>query len=97
MYLLNVPCNVPKQPFVFRTNNELYIDRSANIADEFGLNLWVKGNGYEYRRIDKMPASFMNPKSSYYKFVQPTGFNAMMKKKKNQRKLKSPLTKKSKI
>lgn len=48
-----------KQPFVFRTNNELYIDRSANIADEFGLNLWVKGNGYEYRRIDKMPASFM--------------------------------------
>ena len=48
-----------KGPFVFKTNNELYIDRSSNIAKEFGLNMWVKGNGYEYRRIDKMPASFM--------------------------------------
>ena len=48
-----------KGPFVFKTNNELYIDRSLNIAKEFGLNMWVKGNGYEYRRIDKMPASFM--------------------------------------
>ncbi len=48
-----------KQPFIFRTGNELYIDRSSNIADEFGLNLWIKGNGYEYRRIDEMPASFM--------------------------------------
>ncbi len=48
-----------KRPFVFKTNNELYIDRSSNIAKEFNLKLWVKGNGYEYRRIDKMPASFM--------------------------------------
>ena len=48
-----------KQPFVFRTSNEIYIDRSKNIADEFGLNLWIKGNGYEYRRLDEMPASFM--------------------------------------
>ena len=48
-----------KQPFVFRTSNELYIDRSANIANEFNLKLWVKGNGYEYRRIKEMPASFM--------------------------------------
>ncbi|MBT3676913.1 MAG: amidohydrolase family protein [Candidatus Marinimicrobia bacterium] len=48
-----------KQPFVFRTGNELYIDRSSNIADEFELNLWIMGNGYEYRRIEKMPASFM--------------------------------------
>jgi len=48
-----------KQPFIFRTSNEIYIDRSANIASEFGLNLWIKGNGYEYRRMDEMPASFM--------------------------------------
>ena len=48
-----------KQPFIFRTGNELYIDRSSNIADEFDLNLWIKGNGYEYRRIEEMPASFM--------------------------------------
>jgi len=48
-----------KQPFVFRTGNELYIDRSSNIADEFELDLWILGNGYEYRRIEEMPASFM--------------------------------------
>ena len=48
-----------KQPFVFRTGNELYIDRSSNIADEFELDLWIMGNGYEYRRIEEMPASFM--------------------------------------
>ena len=48
-----------KQPFVFRTGNELYIDRSSNIAEEFELNLWIMGNGYEYRRIEEMPASFM--------------------------------------
>ncbi len=47
------------KPVIFRTGNELYIDRSSNIADEFGLNLWIKGNGYEYRRIDEMPASFL--------------------------------------
>ena len=48
-----------RQPFVFRTGNELYIDRSSNIADEFELDLWIMGNGYEYRRIEEMPASFM--------------------------------------
>ena len=48
-----------RQPFVFRTGNELYIDRSSNIAEEFELNLWIMGNGYEYRRIEEMPASFM--------------------------------------
>jgi imidazolonepropionase-like amidohydrolase len=48
-----------RQPFVFRTGNELYIDRSSNIAEEFELNLWIMGNGYEYRRIEEMPASFI--------------------------------------
>ena len=48
-----------KHPFIFRTSNELYIDRSINISEEFDLNLWIKGNGYEYRRINEMPASFM--------------------------------------
>jgi|TARA_R110000822_G_scaffold294218_2_gene416270 hypothetical protein len=33
------------------------------------------------KKKQKAPPSFMNPKASYYKFVQPTGFNAMMKKK----------------
>ena len=48
-----------KQPFIFRTSNELSIDRSNNISKEFNLNLWIKGNGYEYRRLDVMPASFI--------------------------------------
>jgi hypothetical protein len=47
------------QPFIFRTTNELYIDRSNNISKEFDLNLWIKGNGYEYRRINEMPGSFI--------------------------------------
>ena len=42
----------------------------------------VKEPKKKKKKKDKMAASFMNPKSSYYKFVQPTGFNAMMKKKK---------------
>jgi hypothetical protein len=29
----------------------------------------------------KAPASFVNPKSKYYKFVQPKGFSAMLQKK----------------
>ena len=47
-----------KMPFIFKTNNEVYIDRSLNIAKEFNLELWVKGNGYEYRRINKIPKNF---------------------------------------
>ena len=42
----------------------------------------VKEPKKKKKKKDKMAASFMNPKSSYYKFVQPTGFNAMIKKKK---------------
>lgn len=42
----------------------------------------VKEPKKKKKKKEKMPASFMNPKSSYYKFVQPTGFNAMIKKKK---------------
>ena len=48
-----------KHPFIFRTSNELYINRASNIAQEFDLNLWLKGNGYEYRRIDDLPEVFM--------------------------------------
>ena len=45
--------------FIFRTKNELYINRAFNISKEFDLNLWIKGNGYEYRRIDELPRVFM--------------------------------------
>tara|TARA_R100001132_G_C3189267_1_gene41989 strand:+ start:235 stop:405 length:171 start_codon:yes stop_codon:yes gene_type:complete len=42
----------------------------------------VQGPKKKKTKKDKTTASFMNPKKSYYKFVQPTGFNAMIKKKK---------------
>ncbi len=41
-------------PFIFKTNHELSILRSINLANEFNLNLWVIGNGYEYRRISEI-------------------------------------------
>ena len=47
-----------KVPFIFRTNNEVYIDRSVNIGKEFDLDVWIKGNGYEYRRINQLPRAF---------------------------------------
>ena len=40
------------QPFCFRTNNELGALRAGKIAEEFDLPLWLKGSGYEYRRLD---------------------------------------------
>ena len=42
------------KPFVFETKNELYIDRAYNIANEFELKLWIRGNGYEYRRLNQL-------------------------------------------
>ena len=48
----------------------------------FKKGFTVKEPKKKKKKKEKMPASFMNPKSSYYKFVQPTGFNAMIKKKK---------------
>ena len=35
--------------FLFETGEELAALRAGKIADEFDLNLWLKGNGYEYR------------------------------------------------
>jgi hypothetical protein len=39
------------RPFIFETNHELSTLRSLNISDEFQLNSWIRGSGYEYRRI----------------------------------------------
>ncbi len=41
-------------PFIFETNHELTVLRSFNIADEFQLNAWIKGSGYEYRRVSEI-------------------------------------------
>lgn len=47
------------KPFVFETKNELYIDRAYNIANEFELKLWIRGNGYEYRRLNQLNQEHM--------------------------------------
>ena len=41
-------------PFIFETNHELTAMRSFNISEEFQLNCWIKGSGYEYRRISEI-------------------------------------------
>ena len=48
-----------KSPFIFKTNNEIYIDRAFNISEEFDIKLWIKGSGFEYRRIAELPKTFM--------------------------------------
>ena len=40
------------KPFIFETRDELFEYRSKKIAEEFSLKYWIKGNGYEYRRIN---------------------------------------------
>jgi imidazolonepropionase-like amidohydrolase len=41
-----------KQPVIFETTDEQNILRAAKIAKEFSLSFWIRGNGYEYRRLD---------------------------------------------
>jgi len=59
-----------KQPVVFETTDEQNVLRASNIAKEFSLSLWIRGNGYEYRRIDAvreanapviLPVNFPDP------------------------------------
>ncbi len=42
------------KPFIFETSHELSVLRSFNISDEFQLNSWIRGSGYEYRRISEI-------------------------------------------
>jgi len=41
-----------QKPVIFNTTDEIALKRAVNISEEFGLDLWVKGSGYEYRRLD---------------------------------------------
>lgn len=43
-----------QRPFIVETNHELTALRSLKIAEEFTLNCWLKGSGYEYRRITEI-------------------------------------------
>ncbi len=44
-------------PFLFETTNEQFFMRAAAIAEEFSLNAWIKGSGYEYRRLEEVTAT----------------------------------------
>lgn len=46
-----------RQSFVFKVDTDLDFLRAQKIADEFGLNLIVRGSGYEYRIIERVKAA----------------------------------------
>lgn len=41
-------------PFIFVTKDELDALRVGQLGKEFQLNFWLKGNGYEYRRLNEL-------------------------------------------
>ncbi len=41
-----------EQPMLFEARNEEEILRSLRIADEFGLDPWIRGSGHEYQILD---------------------------------------------
>jgi imidazolonepropionase-like amidohydrolase len=41
-----------QQPVLFEALSDEEILRSLNIADEYSLTPWIRGNGYEYRLLD---------------------------------------------
>jgi imidazolonepropionase-like amidohydrolase len=45
------PCVRRNRPLVMQVADELDILRVSKIAQEFGLEMWVLGSGYEYRRL----------------------------------------------
>jgi imidazolonepropionase-like amidohydrolase len=45
------PCIRRSRPVVVQVSDELDILRVSKLAQEFGLDLWVLGSGYEYRRL----------------------------------------------
>jgi len=46
-----------KQPFLFKTSDELSAQRALRIGDEFGLETWLMGSGYEYRRLAEISSA----------------------------------------
>ncbi len=59
-----------KQTVIFETSDALNILRAAKIGKEFSLSFWIRGNGYEYQRLDAvkgstiiLPVNFPDPPS----------------------------------
>jgi len=40
-----------RKPVVMQVSDELDILRASKLAQEFGLDMWIAGSGYEYRRL----------------------------------------------
>ncbi len=40
-----------RKPVVMQVSDELDILRASKLAQEFGLDMWILGSGYEYRRL----------------------------------------------
>lgn len=43
-----------RKPVIFETEDELAILRALAITQEFQLNTWIMGNGFEYRRLEAL-------------------------------------------
>ena len=43
-----------RRPMLFKTREEHGALRALNIANEFNLNPWIYGSGFEYRRLDEI-------------------------------------------
>ncbi|MFO7924787.1 MAG: amidohydrolase family protein [Bacteroidales bacterium] len=41
-----------RQPVLFEVRDEIDFIRAGNIASEFGLDMWIRGSGHEYRRLN---------------------------------------------
>ena len=46
-----------QQPVMIVVEDELAFLRAARIAEEFDLELWVRGSGHEYRQLDRISAA----------------------------------------
>ena len=43
-----------RQPVLIDVNDEIAFMRAHEIGTEFGLNMWVRGSGHEYRRLQEI-------------------------------------------
>ncbi len=47
-----IPAGSGRQPVIFDTGDEIGFMRALSLAGELGLDLWARGSGYEYRRLE---------------------------------------------
>ena len=44
-------------PFIMEAEDENWVMRSHAMASEFGLNVWIRGSGHEYRALESVSAT----------------------------------------